>query len=91
MLSAIKGDGVFPVARIDISKRGATNGWDGIFTKSGLRGMLDGKDYQSLGKRFSFLTAFIGRYMDYKKSVAMKTVHKCYSDIVADVKGDMKR
>ena len=60
VLSAIERDSPESNFHIDFSMNEVTSTLNGIFTKDGMRGMLEGKDYRNLDKVFPF----IGGYMD---------------------------
>lgn len=76
-----------PKLHIDFSKGGAQNGWDGILTGSGLRSILEGKNFQSLDKFFPFVAAFINRSTGHDSTTPMTMVHTCYSDIICQMVG----
>lgn len=63
------------------------NGREGITTKTGLRGMFEGRAYPSLDKVFLFMVAFIDGRTKYEKTAM--TLHTDYSEIRANVTGDM--
>lgn len=66
-------------------ERGTSNGWDGMFIWTGLHVLLEGKNYRSLGKAFSFVTVFIDQRTGFKKTASMTRVHTGYGEILADV------
>lgn len=59
LLSSIDSNGESLENAIDLSKQEGSNGGDGISTGTGLRGMLEGKNYRALGRVFSFVQACI--------------------------------
>lgn len=77
-----------PGVRIDFGKVCGTSGLDGILTKNGLNGMLEGRDYKGLDKVFPFIAAFLDRCTGHERTVPMTRVHTMYSEIVNEVTGD---
>lgn len=66
-------------------RKGTPNGWDGISTSTGQRGVRQGKEYRSLVKEFSFVPSFIDRSIENEKSAPMTRIHTQYSEVVSDV------
>lgn len=73
LLRAIESDAKLPETRVDFRKR--SRKWDGISIGTGLRGVLEQKDYHSLVKVSPFLVAFIDRRSEYKKRASVTKVH----------------
>lgn len=88
LLATIEREGEVPGVRIDFGKVCGTSGLDGIFTKNGLKGMLEGRDYKGLDKVFPFVAAFIDRCTGHERTAPMTRVHTMYSEIVNEVTGD---
>lgn len=66
-----------------------TKAWiplDGCFTKSGIRGMLERRDFLSLDKGFLFVAALIDRSTGNKTIARMISVPTYYTEIVSEGK-----
>lgn len=77
-----------PGTRIDFSNGGTSKGWDGLFTRTEIRGILKAKDYQSFNKVSRYVAALIDWDTECEKTVPMKRVYTHYSEVVADVTGN---
>lgn len=79
LLSIFEADGEVLRLHVYFAKGGASNGWDDVFTRPGLRGMLEGKDFRSLDNVFPFVVAFTGRRTGHLVNALMTSVHTYYS------------
>lgn len=66
-----------------------SNGLDGIFRKTGLRGMLEQKGCRVLCRVFLFVAAFIDRSTEHERTTTMTMMSTRYSEIVTDLMGGM--
>lgn len=55
---------------------------DSIFTKTGLKGMLEGNDYKALDSSFSLMATFIDRCTGNGERALLKRVHTIHSNII---------
>lgn len=53
--------------------------------------MLEGRYYGSLDEAYLFVVAFIDPSAEYEKTAPIKMVNTRYSQIFADVTGDMRQ
>lgn len=89
LLGSIKRDEEFLGTCIDFPEGKVTNRLDGIYTITGLRGMLEGKDYRSLETVFPFVAASINRSTKCETTPSMTIAYTCFSEIAIDVIEDM--
>lgn len=81
MLSAIEQNFRAPGLHVDFSKYGDSTQLNGLFTKDGLRGMLEGKDYRSVDMVFPFVAAFIYRCTGLEEDAPLTRINTTYSEI----------
>lgn len=66
--------------------REGENGWDVILAKTGLHGLLGGRDYRALDRVVSFIAEFINQNTEHERTAPAL---RRYSELLADVRGDM--
>lgn len=54
----------------------------GLVTATGVRGMLEGKDYRAIDTFFHFIVAFIDLIKEFNHNPVLKRIHTLYWDIV---------
>lgn len=89
LLSTIEGSGKLPGTRIEFSREGCSNASDGIFSRTVVRGTLEGKYYNPLDRVFPFVTVFINQSTEHEKTAPRTRAPTGYSAIVADVTRNM--
>lgn len=78
LLRAIEKDCTTTSMHIDFSTKETSSALNGFFLESGIRGMLEGKDYRNLDYVFPFVAAFIDRVTGCEEG-GITTVHTVYS------------
>jgi hypothetical protein len=81
LLRAIQNDSATTAIHIDFSTKEASSALNGFFLESGIRGMLEGKDYRNLDYVFPFVAAFIDRVSGLQEE-GITTVHTVYSNLL---------
>lgn len=84
LLSDIRIGGELPRTCIHFSRGGTSKRWDMIFTKIGLRRMLENLDRRLLDKAFRLLAGLIFQDTEYAKTAFMSRVHTRYSESATD-------
>lgn len=74
-----------------IAKKKISSALIGIFTKEGLRGILEGADYRSVDYIFIFIAESIYRYMGRVEEHEQTTVHTLYAGFMVGITGGNKR
>lgn len=78
-----------PGVREDFSKEETSTDLDRQVTNTGLRGMLDGKDYQSVDIVFLFVVVFVQGATGFTIKSPVTRVHLSYSMLVRNqIDGD---
>lgn len=74
----------FPVpgVRFDYSATPKSNNLNGLHISTGLKGMLEGKDYSNIDMVFPFIAAFLDRVLGYADNQQLTMIHSLYSDVV---------
>lgn len=78
-----------PEACIEFYKKLKFNDWHGIFTRTRLCGMLQGKAYRAPNRLFFIVAAFKAWNFKHERTVQMARMSKRYIEVVAHVTGDM--
>lgn len=79
LLMCIEEDCDIPGMRVDVSEEDTSADLNGLFTNTGIRGMLAGKDYRNGDSLFSFVAAFIDRATGFVRNAPMTRVLFRYS------------
>ena len=77
-----------PGTRIDFSKKDCSSQLNGIYTSTGLRGMLEGKDYKALDTVFPFVFAYVDIWLQQETEASLTSVHVNYTDLVQQIMSD---
>ena len=80
LLRAIEEDSTTTSIHVDFSTKETSSALNGLFLESGIRGMLEGKDYRNLDYVFPFVAAFIDRVTGCEEG-GITTVHTVYSNL----------
>ena len=80
-LRAIQSDSGISSLRVDFSSKNASVTLNGLFLETGIRGMLEGKDYRNVDFVFPFIAAFIDRITQETKA-DLTSIHVLYSDLL---------
>lgn len=88
MLTEIQTKYPMPGRNVDFAKKEASSGLNGLFTNDGLKGMLEGKDYQAVDYIFPFVAAFTDRCLGRVDSHEQTTVHTKYTELMNLVTGN---
>ena len=89
LLRAVQMDSSTTSMKVDFSTKETSSRLNGIFLETGVRGMLEGKDYRTLDYVFPFVAAFVDRITGCKKNGITK-VHSLYSDILQTLFDDVE-
>lgn len=81
LLRAIERDSGVSGLHVDFSGKDASSCLNGIFLQTGLRGMLEGKDYRRLDTVFPFVAAFIDTVTGSETGQLTK-VHMLYTELL---------
>ena len=81
LLRAIERDSGVSGLHVDFSGKDASSRLNGIFLQTGLRGMLEGKDYRRLDTVFPFVAAFIDTVAGSETGQLTK-VHMLYTELL---------
>lgn len=82
LLSAYQKEFPIPGLQVSFSTAQKSSQLNGFFTSTGVKGMLEGKDYAAVDTVFPFIAAFLDRAIGCADNPALTTVHTLYSDIV---------
>ena len=77
-----------PGTRIDFSKKDCSSQLNGIYTSTGLRGMLEGKDYKNLDTVFPFVFAYVDTWLGQESTAPLTTIHTQYTSFVQQIMSD---
>ena len=80
-LRAIETDSGISYLRVDFSSKNASVTLNGFFLETGVRGMLEGKDYRNVDFVFPFVAAFIDR-ITQESNGDLTTIHVLYSELL---------
>lgn len=81
LLRAMQDDCTTRSIHIDFSTKEASSALNGIFLQTGIRGMLEGKDYRNLDYVFPFVAAFVDRISGCEEG-GITAVHTLYSNLL---------
>lgn len=81
LLRAIKTDGQLPGTPEDFSGKTAPNGWERLFTKTELRGMIEKTYTRSLHNVLAIMAVFIDQSTEYETKEHMRRVRMCDSEL----------
>lgn len=81
LLRAIQIDSSTTSMKIDFSTKETSSTLNGIFLETGVRGMLEGKDYKTLDYVFPFVAAFVDRITGCQRD-GITAVHTLYSELL---------
>ena len=79
---------VMPGVRLDFSKKECSSQLNGIYTSTGLRGMLEGKDYRNLDYFFPFVYAYVDGWLGNHDTAPLTSIHTKYTDIMQQLYSD---
>ena len=88
-LRVMKNDCSSASIHIDFSTKEESSRLNGIFLDSGMRGMLEGKDYRNLDYFFPFVAAFVDRITGCVTN-GITTVHTMYSNLLEMIFTDVE-
>lgn len=71
--------------RVDFSRQEYRTGINGLFLKTGVRGMLEGKDWKNIDMVFPFVAAFVDKMSGCRKGGLLTKVNVQYTEILHDV------
>jgi len=80
-LRCIERDNGVPDLHVDFSSKDTSDRLNGIFLQTGLRGMLEGKDYRKLDTVFPFIASFIDT-VSGSETAELTRVHMQYTEII---------
>lgn len=80
-LSFINDTHSLPDLNVDFSRKDSSLQLNGLFLHSGVRGMLEGKDYRNVDKVFPFVMAFVDRVLGHTTSCPLTNIAVLYSEI----------
>lgn len=80
-LRCMERDNGVPDLHVDFSSKDASDRLNGIFLQTGLRGMLEGKDYRKLDTVFPFVASFIDT-ISGSETAELTRVHMQYTEII---------
>ena len=84
ILRAIQEDCGSSGIHIDFSTKETSSNLNGIFLETGVRGMLEGKDYRNLDYFFPFVAAFVDRISGCTEG-SLTLVHTLYSKLLHEL------
>ena len=84
LLRCIEADSGLPDLHVDFSSKDASSRLNGIFLTTGVRGMLEGKDFRKLDTVFPFVASFVDTVTG-SDSGAITNVHTQYTEIIRDL------
>lgn len=67
--------------KVDFSELEGTSQRNGLFLSSGLRGMLEGKDYRILDMIFQFVCGYVDVWTIYRDDARLSKVPSLYSQL----------
>ena len=79
---------LMPGTRIDFSKKEASSQLNGFYTSTGLRGMLEGKDFKALDFVFPFIFAYVDTWLGYEDSAPLTKLHVSYTSLTNQIMSD---
>ena len=88
LLRFFQANSTLPGIRVDFSKNECTSQLNGIYTSTGLRGMLEGKDYKNLDSLFPFLYGYVDRWLGNAEDCHLTKLHTEYTDLQQSVMTD---
>ena len=88
LLRSIQDLYTMPGIRYDFSKKECSTALNGIYTNTGLRGMLEGKDYKVLDTIFPIVFAYVDTWLSDNDSAPLTEVHTLYTDIINTILSD---
>ena len=88
LLRSIQDLYTMPGIRYDFSKKECSTALNGIYTNTGLRGMLEGKDYKVLDTIFPIVFAYVDTWLSDNDSAPLTEVHALYTDIINTILSD---
>jgi len=68
--------------RVDFSSSQTSGQLNGFFTSTGVKGMLEGKDYHAIDTVFPFVAGFLDKATGFHNVAHLTTVHTLYSDLI---------
>lgn len=84
LLRLIERDSGIAQLHVDFSTKDMSSALNGIFLQTGLRGMLEGKDYRALDHVFPFVAAFIDNVTQSQDGTVTK-IHMAYSELIQEL------
>ena len=79
---------VMPGTRIDFSKSYCSSSLNGLYPSTGLRGMLEGKDFKALDTVFPFIFAYVDTWLGQHSEAPLTSIHSRYTSLVQQVISD---
>ncbi len=87
-LRALQSDSGIASLHIDFSSKNASATLNGIYLDSGLRGMLEGKDYRNVDYVFPFICSFIDK-ITQQDSASLTSIHVKYSSLLHQLESEI--
>lgn len=91
MLWAIESGGKLAIINSDYLEESPSNWWGTVFTKIGIRNILEGKGSWSLQKLLPFVAEIIDQSWKCKKTPSKTVVHTRFSQDIANMKEDTRQ
>ena len=82
ILRQIEIDSHISQLHVDFSKKESSTQLNGIFLATGIRGMLEGKDFKNLDYVFPFIAAYVDRFRDKPNDPSLTVINAMYSDLL---------
>lgn len=87
LLAAVEREAGVPGLHMDFSRKSCSLQLNVVFLMSGVRGMIERKDYRAVDTLFTILEAYTDRASQFQNGADMTRVYRMYSVVVFNVQG----